>query len=281
MKKITESRRVKVLVAAGFTLPLVILLYSTLLAYRSIHALDDSFGWVSYSQKVKSMLNELLASIKDVESGQRGYMLSGREYYLDPYSRARATANEQVDSLCPLFVGNMLQEMQFMKLKPLIQHKLEFSDAIVALKKVGRNEDALQVVMSEEKLDVMKNINDIVSKMRNTEESLLQLRESAAAARARDTEMSLMSLLVLDGAVLLIVLALLVKLRRLEKFVTVCAWSKMVRLGDEWLTIEQYLQRYHGLSVSHGISDKELKKFISQNNLQIGVPPAAAAAVAG
>ncbi len=280
MKKITESRRVKVLVAAGFTLPLVILLYSTLLAYRSIHALDDSFGWVSYSQKMKSMLNELLASVKDVESSQRGYMLSGRDYYLDPYSRARATANEQVDSLCPLFVGNMLQEMQFMKLKPLIQHKLEFSDAIVALKKVGRNEDALQVVMSEEKLDVMKNINDIISKMRNREESLLQLRESAAAARARDTEMSLMSLLVLDGAVLMIVLALLVKLRRLEKFVTVCAWSKMVRLGEEWLTIEQYLQRYHGMSVSHGISDSELKKFISQNNLKIVTQPAPAAVAA-
>jgi len=279
MKKLSESRRVKVLVAAGFTLPLVILLFSTLLAYRSIHALDDSFGWVSYSQKVKSMLNELLASLKEVESGQRGYMLSGRQDYLEPYHRAHRAVDQQVAGLCPLFVGNILQEMHFMKLQPLIQHKLEFSDAIVALKKAGRNEDALQMLMSEEKLDVMKSIDDIISKMRNTEESLLQLREGAAASRAHETEMSLLSLLVLDGAVLLIVLALLVKLRRLEKFVTICAWSKMVRLGEEWLTIEQYLQRQHGMSVSHGISDKELKKFISQNHVQMGRSPVPAPAV--
>jgi CHASE3 domain sensor protein len=277
MKKLSDSRRVKAIVAAGFTLPLLILLYSTLLAYRSIHVLDDSFGWVSYSQKVKGMLNEVLASIKDVESGQRGYMLSGREDYLQPYGRSRAAVNTQVEALCPLFVGNMLQEMQFMKLKPLIQHKMEFSDAIVDLKKAGRDEDALQMVMSEERMDVMKSIDNIIGKMRNTEESLLQLRESAAAERAHETEMSLMSLLVLDGAVLFIVLALLVKLRRLEQFVTVCAWSKMVRQGDEWLTIEQYLQRHHGLSVSHGISDKELEKFLSHSDLDTEMVPAPAA----
>lgn len=267
MKSNTESRRVKVLVAMGFTLPLVILLSSTWLAYRSIHALDDSFGWVSYSQKVKSMLNELLASIKDVESSQRGFMLSGRDYYLDPYIRSRETVKEGMNNLRPLTVGNLLQESQFMKLRPLITHKLEFSDTIVALKKAAHDADAFQVVMSEEKLNVMRDICDIIVKMRNTEEGLLQLREGAAASRAQETELILLSLLVLDGAVLFIVLALLVKLRRLEKYVTVCAWSKMVRLGEEWLTIEQYLQRYHGMSVSHGISDRELKKFISQNNL--------------
>src|ERR1700744_3650309 len=125
MKKLTESRRVKVLVAMGFTLPLVILLFSTFLAYRSIHALDDSFGWVSYSQKMKSMLNELLASIKDVESNQRGYMLSGRDYYLDPYSRAREAVREEMNNLSPLCVGNILQETQFVKLDPMIKHKLQ------------------------------------------------------------------------------------------------------------------------------------------------------------
>jgi CHASE3 domain sensor protein len=266
---ITENRRVKVLVAMGFTLPLVILLSSTLLAYRSIHALDDSFGWVTYSQKVKSMLNDLLSSIKEVESSQRGYMLSGRGYYLDPYSRARESVKEGLINLSPLTVGNLLQQTQLRKLGPLISHKLEFSDTIVALKKTGHDAEAFEVVMSEEKLNVMKEITDIITRMRNTEEGLLQLREGAAASRAQETEMILLSLLVLDGAVLFIVLALLIKLRRLEKYVTVCAWSKMVRLGDEWLTIEQYLQRYHGMSVSHGISDKELKKFISQNNLEV------------
>src|ERR1700742_1076330 len=131
----TDGRRIKVLVAMGFTFPLIILLSSTFLAYRSIHALDDSFGWVSYSQKMKSMLNELLASIKDVESSQRGYMLSGRDYYLEPYSRAREAVKGEMKNLSPLCVGNLLQETQFVKLEPMIKHKLQLCDTIVDLKK--------------------------------------------------------------------------------------------------------------------------------------------------
>src|SRR5262249_19407819 len=133
--KAPDNRRVKVLVVMGFTFPMVILLVSTFLAYRSIHALDDSFGWVSYSQKMKSMLNELLASIKDVESSQRGYMLSGRDYYLDPYSRAREAVKGEMTNLSPLCVGNLLQETQFLKLDPMIKHKLQLCDTIVNLKK--------------------------------------------------------------------------------------------------------------------------------------------------
>lgn len=39
-----------------------------------------------------------------------------------------------------------------------------------------------------------------------------------------------------------------------EPYLTLCAWTKRVRLGEEWVPIEEYLRHTSGLQVSHGIS---------------------------
>ena len=36
--------------------------------------------------------------------------------------------------------------------------------------------------------------------------------------------------------------------------ITMCAWTKRIRVDDEWISIEEYLGRTYGLRVSHGIS---------------------------
>lgn len=39
-----------------------------------------------------------------------------------------------------------------------------------------------------------------------------------------------------------------------QPYLTLCAWTKRVRLGEEWVPIEEYLRHTSGLQVSHGIS---------------------------
>ena len=39
-----------------------------------------------------------------------------------------------------------------------------------------------------------------------------------------------------------------------QPFLTVCAWTKRIRFEDEWLSLEDYLQRAHRITVTHGIS---------------------------
>ena len=41
---------------------------------------------------------------------------------------------------------------------------------------------------------------------------------------------------------------------------TVCAWSNEVTLGNEWVSITNYLGRGHVMSVTHGISPKALAR---------------------
>lgn len=46
-----------------------------------------------------------------------------------------------------------------------------------------------------------------------------------------------------------------------ERFLTICAWSKRVQVGDRWIAIEQFLSEQLDLKISHGISPQSEEKF--------------------
>jgi hypothetical protein len=43
------------------------------------------------------------------------------------------------------------------------------------------------------------------------------------------------------------------RIEYLESLVVMCAWCRRVRSGDEWLTVEAFLERQHHAHTSHGI----------------------------
>src|SRR5262249_49731275 len=50
----------------------------------------------------------------------------------------------------------------------------------------------------------------------------------------------------------------------LERYVTMCAWTRRVRHDGEWISVEEFLQRRFGLDVSHGIADDVLLEEIER-----------------
>ncbi len=49
-----------------------------------------------------------------------------------------------------------------------------------------------------------------------------------------------------------------------EQIIYMCAWTKRLKLKDEWLSVEDFLRRRFGLQVSHGISDSAMETEISK-----------------
>ncbi len=46
-----------------------------------------------------------------------------------------------------------------------------------------------------------------------------------------------------------------------ERFLTICAWSKRIKVGDRWISIEQFLTNQLSLKLSHGICPQSEEKF--------------------
>src|SRR5947209_20224148 len=83
-------------IAGGFGLTLAILIIIGYLSYRGTTQLAETGQFVietnqmvAHTYEVLASLEELLSLMKDAETGQRGYLLTGDLSYLQPYTDAK------------------------------------------------------------------------------------------------------------------------------------------------------------------------------------------------
>ena len=75
-------------IGSGFALGLAIFSVVGFIAYRGTHQLVESAHEETHTYQVLSDLDEVLSLAKDAETGQRGYILTGEQRYLEPYQSA-------------------------------------------------------------------------------------------------------------------------------------------------------------------------------------------------
>lgn len=59
------------------------------------------------------------------------------------------------------------------------------------------------------------------------------------------------------------------RIRELEKWLTLCAWTKQVNVDGQWIPIERYLADYCGLKLTHGMSQEALNRFMGEVGREI------------
>src|ERR1019366_4310526 len=75
-------------IGGGFALALAALLIIGVVSYRSTTALVEAAAMVDHTHLVLENLEQLLSTMKDAETGQRGFLVTGEERYLEPYNAA-------------------------------------------------------------------------------------------------------------------------------------------------------------------------------------------------
>ena len=81
------------LLSLGFAIIPVV--FIGILAYRTWVDFSNSSEQVQLSQQITDGTNALLSSLKDAETGQRGFLLTGEDRYLDPYRQALTEIQRQ------------------------------------------------------------------------------------------------------------------------------------------------------------------------------------------
>ena len=107
-------------IAAGFVLASAILAGVGVVSYRSMTRLIKTSNQVTHSQEVINKLENVLTLMTDAETGQRGYLLTGKKPYLVPYSLAIEQVNPEVAALDKLTADNPNDQNRLRTLKHLI-----------------------------------------------------------------------------------------------------------------------------------------------------------------
>nr|WP_269839670.1 PAS domain-containing protein [Paucibacter sp. M5-1]MCZ7882128.1 PAS domain-containing protein [Paucibacter sp. M5-1] len=93
--------------------------------------------------------NNLLIDLLNAETGQRGYLLTGRAHYLQPYLAAMETLDARLAAVLQLYPqGQQRQDLQ--RVRELVSLKLDELTRTIALHDAGRAEQARAVVLSDE-----------------------------------------------------------------------------------------------------------------------------------
>ncbi len=85
-----------------------------------IKLLVETTKWVTHTYNVIAAANEILAAAVDMETGMRGYLLAGKEEFLDPYRGGQKKFNELVASLSRTVDDNPAQVQLLGEIKATI-----------------------------------------------------------------------------------------------------------------------------------------------------------------
>ncbi len=110
-------------IGSGFGLALIALTLVGAVSYDSTSKLIDSAQWVRHTNDVLKGLDELLSGMKDAETGQRGYVITGEARYLEPYQGAREEVDQKQRALRELTIDSPVQQQRLSAIEPLVVSK--------------------------------------------------------------------------------------------------------------------------------------------------------------
>jgi PAS domain S-box-containing protein len=139
---------------------------------------------VAHTQEVRFALQALLSAMQDAETGQRGFLITGDEAYLDPYRAALAEVDGHLAEVGRLTADNPEQQRDLDAARPLIAAKLAALARGIAARRAGFDA-AQRALLSGGGKQAMDELRRIIARMEGRERALLTAREERSAARYR------------------------------------------------------------------------------------------------
>ncbi|HVF63054.1 MAG TPA: PAS domain S-box protein [Casimicrobiaceae bacterium] len=187
---------------------LVVLIAGAVLGFVNARQLAEQQQLVSNAREIEARLERLLSTLKDGETGQRGYLLTDEERYLVPYEQAIASVDAQVAELKTMIAGNREQQARFASVERDVAAKVAEMSETVKLAAAGDLTGALAVIRSNLGTDLMDSLRASIADMINDERANLDARLEGARDSFRATLLAVVLPSLIAGTLLVFVFVL-------------------------------------------------------------------------
>ena len=165
-------------IALGFALGPLALIIIGFVAYFNTSRLLDSEKVLSSSYAMRGALDRIEIDLVNAETGQRGYLLTRNQSYLEPYDQARGKLNADIDSLDRSVAGEPAQQARATQLRPMVTDKLNELRDTIELQRARGTAASLAIVRSNRGELIMNQIRRILSDARADQSQTEQTRYS-------------------------------------------------------------------------------------------------------
>ena len=181
------------LLNAGLVVALAILAMAGWQSVRHMRGVEEAERWETHTYLVIQEWDRLLSALKDAETGQRGYLITGEEKYLEPYQAALGLEQTNLASLKQLTQDNPRQQQRLANIEALLQEKLAELKQTIELRRAQGLPAAIVVVDTGKGKAVMDQIRKQVAEAEDEEARLLEQRTAAKRANAGKTLQALLA----------------------------------------------------------------------------------------
>ena len=170
MKNVPKALRPFWPLIFGFAVLLVAVIGTAIISIQQ----QRSSAAVRSALEIESQLNRAQTLITDAETGQRGFLLTGRENYLEPYLLAKRDLIAEIDNLSALIRGESGPQTSVATLRQLATNKLSELETTIVARRAGKAEEALAMVNGDSGYRLMSEIRETIASLRAKERAGLE-----------------------------------------------------------------------------------------------------------
>jgi signal transduction histidine kinase len=185
------------LLGVAFVLLIVIAGMITWLVEQS--ATDSAL--VAHTLRVQNTLSELLLNVRRAESGQRGYLFTNQQRYLDDFNEAGPEVDEQIQELHDLVLDNPTRLAEVARIKEVVTAKFAEMHNTIELNKNGEREEARRLVLGGAGRDLAAELRKLTEAAVVDETRLLNERST----RSRFNSQTLLAISLI-GTILIVLI---------------------------------------------------------------------------
>jgi len=175
--------------AAGFAIPLLVLVIIAGTIYASMTALMEANRWVDHTNDVIAEGESLRSSMTDMETGMRGFLIAGTEEFLPPYIHGQKKFNETLTNLKKTVSDNPSQVKRLESIGRLEQkwHSEVAKPQINMRRKVAANEATTRKFKELSSRTVGKDMFDSFrANISDLEDRLFSVNDQTALSMVQD-----------------------------------------------------------------------------------------------
>lgn len=188
---------IKKKVLISFSIPVLLMLLVSVSVYKNTQSMVEDASWVEHTHKAIARAQELLTMVVDMETGKRGFLITGDEVFLEPFNWSLPIWDEKISTLAQQVSDNPPQVELLWEIDAL--HKLWLQEAAtkeIEQRRLVREGQAdmgviIQLVQKQTGKSIIDEIRRKVDTFIKVEEALIQIRTVKSADSASQTSLVL------------------------------------------------------------------------------------------
>jgi PAS domain S-box-containing protein len=172
-----------------------------LLSYRSTESLTASENWIAHTHEVIATLEAGTALLTDVETKQRGFLLTGSDLFLKDCQAGQSQIDGWLKNVRTLTADNPDQQKRLDTLQSFIKARIAILNDRIRIRQQQGVAAAAQAVAAGEGREAMNRVWDAIAQMKAAEYHLLSRRQFAADTAAQTSLYLILAGTILAGGV--------------------------------------------------------------------------------